>query len=64
MICVGNIANSDLFQHAVKTKYPEKQIITPDGAIDAAVKGAVCALTGFLIDLIKLFYSILFYSIL
>jgi hypothetical protein len=41
MICVGNIANSDLFQHAVKTKYPEKQIITPDGAIDAAVKGAV-----------------------
>lgn len=41
MIFVGNIANSYLFQHAVKTKYPEKQIITPDGAIDAAVKGAV-----------------------
>jgi NADH/NAD ratio-sensing transcriptional regulator Rex len=28
MIFVGNIANSYLFQHAVKTKYPEKQIIT------------------------------------
>ena len=41
MIFVGNIANSGLFQHAVKTKYPEKQIITPDEAIDAAVKGAV-----------------------
>jgi hypothetical protein len=41
MICVGNIAKSGLFQHAVKTKYPEKQIITPDAAIDAAVKGAV-----------------------
>ena len=41
MIFVGNIANSYLFQHAVKTKYPEKQIITPDGAIHAAVKGAV-----------------------
>ena len=41
MICVGNIAKSDLFQHAVKTKYPEKQIITPSEAIVAAVKGAV-----------------------
>ena len=41
MIFVGNIATSDLFQHAVKTKYPEKQIIIPNAAIEAAVKGAV-----------------------
>ena len=41
MICVGNIAKSGLFLHAVKTKYPEKQIIIPNEAIEAAVKGAV-----------------------
>lgn len=41
MIFVGNIAKSGLFQHAVKTKYPEKQIIIPNAAIEAAVKGAV-----------------------
>lgn len=41
MIFVGNIANSGLFLQEVQTKYPEKQIITPNAAIDAAVKGAV-----------------------
>lgn len=41
MIFVGNIANSGLFLQEVQTKYPEKQIIIPNAAIKAAVKGAV-----------------------
>lgn len=41
IIIVGNIANSGLFLRAVQTKYPGKQIIIPNSAIEADVIGAV-----------------------